>query len=366
MDILSYLIPVVIIAGMAFIFYRAFGGYFFQMRNRKRLLSEGNMAIADVLSIAQTGTTINQVPEMLLSLRIENTGGQPRTVTIKQLRDLGSMPRAGDRVYVLTDPKNPDNVILSPAPNGNGLTVPITDSAGKPTNATMDMSSTQAKDIFALSPDLQQRGKLGVATIVSLVPVAGNNSQVTMDIDNIAQPVKRVTITQVIDGYAPAPGTRLYFIYDPQNPDHMALSPASFSNGQTLGVGSNRLDPLVLGPQLLKDGAKATGTVTSAKPMQLASAALAGQGYSKWDLTLDITPQSGLAKPYQANLVISLSSKEKADKIAREGAVVPLRYDPLNLQTVSVDSIAMGYPDPYEAAMKAMAIQMQQGSKPVL
>ena len=362
----GYLIPVIVIAGMIFIFYRAFGGYFNQMRNRKRLLSEGNMATADVISIAQTGTTINQVPEMLLSLRIENTGGQPRTVNIKQLIDLGAIPRAGDRVYVLIDPKDPDNVILSPAPNGNGLSVPVTDTSGKATNATMDMSTTQAKDIFAMSPELQQRGKLGVATIVSVVSLADRNSQITMDIDHIAQPVKRVTITQIIDGFAPGPGTRLYFIYDPQNPGIMALSPASFTNGQTLGAGSNRLDPLVLGPQLLQDGAKATGIVTSAKPMDLASQALAAQGYSKWELGLNITPQSGLAKPYQASLVISLSSKEKTDKIAREGASVPLRYDPLDPQTVSIDSIAMGYPDPYEAAMKAMAIQMQQGQKPLL
>ena len=155
-------------------------------------------------------------------------------------------------------------------------------------------------------------------------------------------------------------------MYDPQNPDNMALSPASFTQGQTLGVGANRLDPLVLGPQLLQAGAKAAGTVTSAKPMQLASPILADQSYSKWELGLNVTPQSGLVKPYQATLVISLSNKEKADKMAHTGAVVPLRYDPLNLQTISIDSIAMGYPDPYEAAMKAMTIQMQQGAKTLL
>jgi hypothetical protein len=31
---------------------------------------------------------------------------------------------------------------------------------------------------------------------------------------------------------------------------------------------------------------------------------------------------------------------------------VPLRYDPAEPQTVTIDSIAMGYGDPYEAVRK--------------
>ncbi len=360
MTAFSFLFPLIMIAVMGFIFYRAFGGVYKQMQNRKRLAKEGSLMVADVLSISQTGTTINQVPEMRLLLQIENAGGQPRQVEIKQLIDLGSIPRAGDRIYVLTDPKNPANVVISPSPSGSGMQAALVDASGRKTG-TMDMGSKEIMDYMAMAPELRERGKPGVATIVSIVPAEGRSSQITMDIDNIGQAAKRVTLTQVIDGFAPAPGTRLYYLYDPQNPDHIALAPASFTNGQTLGAGSNRLDPLVLGPQLLQLGAKAGGIVHQAKSVPMASPVLAAKGYSKWELTLTVTPQSGTAAPYEANLTISLSSKEKADKIAHEGAEVPLRYDPMDLQTISIDSIAMGYPDPYEATLKAFNDQLSQG-----
>ena len=347
----SFLIPVVIILIVGFVFYKVFGGVYKQIQNRKRLAQEGSLAIAYVQSISQTGTTVNQMPEMRLSLQIENIGGQPRQVEIKQLIGLGSIPRAGDQVYVLVDPKDPNNVVLSPTPFGGNARTKLVDDNGN-TTGTIDLNSNIMKGYMALSPELRESGKPGVATIVSIMPAGGRDSLITMDIDNIGEPPKRVTITQPIDGYAPVIGTRLYFIYDPQHPEVMALAPSAMTGGQTLGVGANRLDPLVLGPQLLQVGAKATGTVLSAKEVQLANPLLAQKGYSKWDLVLNVKPQNA-TPPYQADLTISLSSAEKAAKIAHADAEVPLRYDPLDLQTISIDSIAMGYPDPYEAAIKA-------------
>jgi hypothetical protein len=355
----AFIIPVAIFLIIGFVFFKVFGGVYKQAQNRKRLIREGNLTIAYVLGVAQTGVTVNQVPEMRLSLDIENVGGQPRRIEIKQLVDLGSIPRPGDRVYVLIDPRDPNNVVLSPMPFGNGMNATVVNASGQQTGS-MDLGSSQMKDYMAMSPELRDRGKPGVATVVAVMPAGGRSSQIMLDIDNIGQPVKRVAITQIIDGDAPAVGTRLYFIYDPQNPTHMALSPGSLGGGQTLGNAPNRLDPLVLGPQLLQSGAKADGKVISAQSIPLNNPMLTEKGYSKWELVLSVKPQNGLAAPYQANLTISLSSKEKADKIAYPGAEVPLRYDPLDLQTISIDSIAMGYPDPYEAAVKAFSDQMSK------
>ncbi|MGZ3871302.1 MAG: hypothetical protein ACXVJD_00205 [Mucilaginibacter sp.] len=355
----DFVIPLVVLAIIGFIIYKTFGGVFKQLKNQKRLAKEGTLSVAYVKSISQTGTTVNQRPEMLLSLEIENIGGRARQVSIKQLIDLGSIPRVGDRVYVIEDPEDPDNVILSPQPFGNGVNVQTVDNAGKPAG-TVDLGNSQIKDFMALSPELRERGMPGVATVVSVMPSTGRTTQITIDIDNIGQPLKRATITQIIDGQAPVPGTRLYFLYDPKNPDHMALSPANLNTGQNLGTMTNRLDPLVLGPQLLKSGAKTEGTVVSANSIDLSNPMLATLGYSKWDLVLNVKPQNGTDKPYQANLTITLTSKEKADKIAYTGATVPLRYDPLDLQTVSIDSIAMGYPDPYETVIKAFSDQMNK------
>jgi len=109
---------------------------------------------------------------------------------------------------------------------------------------------------------------------------------------------------------------------------------------------------LVLGPQLLTLGAKATGMVESVKQIPLANDPMASKGFSKWELVLTVKPALGLVVPYKANLTIALTSKEKADKIAYEGAEVPLRYDPNDLQTISIDSPAMGYPDPYAEVIR--------------
>ncbi|EHQ29501.1 hypothetical protein [Mucilaginibacter paludis] len=354
----SILIPVVIILAVGFVFYKIFGGIYKQNENRKRLAKEGDLAVAYVKSIAQTGVTVNQMPEMRLLLQIENIGGQPRQVEIKQLIDLGSIPRVGDKVYVLIDQKDPDNVVLSSTPFGGNMQTKLVDDAGN-TAGTVDLGSDIMQGYMALSPELRERGKPGVATIVSVMPAGGRNSQITMDIDNIGEALKRVTITQPVDGNPPAIGTRLYFLYDPQNPEIRALAPSALTGGQSLAAGANRVDPLVLGPQLLQVGAKAMGTVLSASSVPLANPILADRGYSKWNLLLNVTPQNVTA-PYQANLTISLSSAEKAAKIAHVGAEVPLRYDPLDLQTISIDSIAMGYPDPYEEVIKIFTDQLAQ------
>jgi len=61
---------------------------------------------------------------------------------------------------------------------------------------------------------------------------------------------------------------------------------------------------------------KADGTVQSAKSVPKPNPMLADKGYSKWELVLNVKPQNSAVAPYQANLTISLTSKEKADKIA--------------------------------------------------
>ena len=357
MAFLSFLIPAVVVLFVGLVFYRVFGEVFKQMKNRKRLAQEGSLAMADVISISQSGTTVNQVPEMHLTLAVDNPGGRPRKIEIRQLVDIGSMPRPGDRVYVLVDPNDPNNVVLSPVPSGSGVAINVLDEAGHPAG-TMDMGSPEVKDYISMPPALRERGQPGVAKVVSVEPADAAESKVTLDLDFIGQPGRRVTIFRRIDGFAPAPGTRLYYIYDPQDPDLLVLAPASMTQGQTLGVGTNRLDPLVLGPQLLQYGAKASGKVLSVQAAAMASSVLAAQGFSKWVLQLDVIPQDPAVQPYQAELTISLTSKEKADRIAREGAEVPLRYDPLDLNTISIDSPAMGYPDPYETTLNIFKEQL--------
>ena len=60
----------------------------------------------------QTGTIVNQQPLMRIVLDVPQASGETRRVRITQLIDLGRMPRAGERVPVLVDPKRPRFVIL--------------------------------------------------------------------------------------------------------------------------------------------------------------------------------------------------------------------------------------------------------------
>lgn len=321
-------------------------------KRRRHLLQHGEMAVARVVDISQTGASVNDVPEMRLVVDVDRAGEQPRRITFAQLIDLGSMPRAGERVYVMLDPTKPDRATLAPSPSGAGIKLTTVSAEGGPP-VEVDLNNDSVRDVVALSPRLREHGKLGIAKVVSISSTATSATQLVLDIDAIGAAPRRVTIIQIIDGTPPYAGERVYILVDSNDPNLAALLPASMTNGQRIPAMANRLDPLVLGPQILREGAKANGTVVSATQQPMNNPALEAKGCSKWQLVMDVKPEDG-SVPYQATLVISFTNLEKAQRAARVGAEVPLRYDPMERQTFAIDSIAMGYGDPYEAVRKIM------------
>jgi hypothetical protein len=321
-----------------------------RFKRRRHLLQHGEIAVGRVVTISQTGTSVNEVPEMRLVVDVERAGEQPRRITFKQLIDLGSIPRAGERVYMMLDPKDPDRATLAPSPSGAGVKV-ATLSADGGSPVEVDLGNDSVRDMVALSPRLREHGQLGIAKVVSISSTATTAKQLVLDIDRIGAAPRHVTITQMIDGAPPDAGDRVYILVDSEDPNVVALLPASMINGQRIPAMANRLDPLVLGPQILQDGAKATGTIVSAIQQPMNNPALEAKGCSKWQLVIEVKPEDG-SSPYQATLVISFTNPEKAERAARVGADVPLRYDPMDRQTFAIDSIAMGYGDPYEAVRK--------------
>jgi hypothetical protein len=323
-----------------------------RFKRRRRLLQHGEMAVGRVVTISQTGTSIDDVPEMRLVVDVERAGEQARRITFAQLIDLGSMPRAGERVYVMIDPKDPDRATLAPSPSGAGVKVAtVAPAGGSPVQ--VDLGNDSVRDVIALSPRLREHGQLGIAKVVSISSTATTAQQLVLDIDSIGAAPRRVNITQIVDGASPDVGERVYILVDSEDPNVVALLPASMINGQRIPAMANRLDALVLGPQILRDGAKAIGTIVSAIRQPMNNPALEAKGCSKWQLVIDVKPEDG-SPPYQATLVISFTNREKAERAARVGAEVPLRYDPMDRQTFAIDSIAMGYGDPYEAVRKMM------------
>ncbi|WP_232443709.1 hypothetical protein [Burkholderia ubonensis] len=73
-------------------------------------INDGYSAVAEVVDIAQTGVTLNQVPLMRMVVRITDDR-PPRVVTIRQYIDFGSMPRASERVRVVIDRTNPNRAM---------------------------------------------------------------------------------------------------------------------------------------------------------------------------------------------------------------------------------------------------------------
>ncbi|MGH8783020.1 ribosomal protein L7/L12 [Paraburkholderia sp.] len=229
------------------------------------------------------------------------------------------------------------------------MSAAIADAVAKATTsasaASAGFSTTGAADTTPVDTST-----LGVAEVLSVSSLATGSPEAALELDAIGAPKRRVTLS-VPDGASVTRGDRLYVVLDPNDPSKVSLAPASLTRGQTLPQGSNRLDALVLGPQILRAGTKAKGIVKTADSIPLAEASLASRGFSKWRLELEVTPERGW--PYRAELTISLTTPEKAARIAHAGAEVPLRCDPDDPKTISIDSIEMGYGDPYEAVKSA-------------
>jgi hypothetical protein len=63
---MGFLFPVLVIG----IFAAVFGGMYLRRRRNEKILTEGDLTVALVLDIHQTGTMINQSPVMALKLRL--------------------------------------------------------------------------------------------------------------------------------------------------------------------------------------------------------------------------------------------------------------------------------------------------------
>jgi hypothetical protein len=123
MEVFLISIPILIAIVMVIITVVVIWAQVARFQKRRHLLRYGEMAVGRVISISQTGTSVNDRPEMRLVVDVERAGEQPRRITFAQLIDLGSMPRAGERVYLLLDPNDPTRATLAPSPSGVGIKV---------------------------------------------------------------------------------------------------------------------------------------------------------------------------------------------------------------------------------------------------
>ncbi len=186
------------------------------------------------------------------------------------------------------------------------------------------------------------QGELGIAQVLSAPSLTFDGTrELSLELDAIGEPKRRVTAT-VPDGSTGdfSAGTRLYVRLDPRDNARVAL----LSPGESIPVlqaGANRLDPLVLGPQLFRHGSHGNAVIKGATKV----GELGGGG--SWKLEMEVTPERGW--PYRAELLTVLSNPEKTARICFVGAEVPVLYDPDDPKTMCIDSVALGYGNPFQA-----------------
>lgn len=97
--------------GMGYLFFKLF---FAPMINASRLQKTGLSGTAKILEVKDTGVTINNNPQVKLTVEIKNNLGQRYTTTIKTLvsRINPFAYQPGMEVPVKIDPNNEQNVVL--------------------------------------------------------------------------------------------------------------------------------------------------------------------------------------------------------------------------------------------------------------
>lgn len=81
--------------------------------HRKKLMENGRKGEASVLTVEDTGMTVNQNPYIKMRLKVTPSFGSEFEVTVKQLVSRLAIPRIGDKVQVVFDPQNVNDLIIN-------------------------------------------------------------------------------------------------------------------------------------------------------------------------------------------------------------------------------------------------------------
>jgi hypothetical protein len=291
-----------------------------------------------VLESSQTGTTVNNVPMMKLRLRITQNGAT-REVTLKQLIDLGNIPRPGERVMVMVDKTHPDRVAYAGLATGE-----------------MAADADYLQDIESIPGSLLEHHTFAIATVRGVEPGQGPATRFTLEVDSIKEPKRTITLEQFIAPPGYQAGDRVYLLVGQDDPTQMALAPLELTGGKKIPPMANRLDPFVLGPQLLHEGKQAEGTVLAATQIPFPAFVTPLPQFPEsthWHMRFRVQPPGEAS--YEAELTISFTTQAKAERYTQMGQQLSLRCDWNDPQCICIDPIAMGEPDPYEAIQKMLA-----------
>ncbi len=302
---------------------------------------KGRLTMATIVDISATHTSINYQPVMKIDVEVEQLDGPPKRCSIRKVIPPGMSLALGQMVAVVVDPKDPNRVYFA------------------------DATALQRKDPLADNLRLatsippQFSGSLAVGDVVALTPTGDGSISVQVDVVKIGQPHQTVFCLQRFPGTPPfTVGDRVYLKLDTLSPPRAGyIMPPEFTKGQTIPRTGNRVDALVLADEILFAGAKGQARINSAVQQSLPET-YTRQGISKWLLQLSVFPEDGSA-PYEGSASVGVSSPDKAAVVSQTGATIPIRYDPNDPQTFTIDSIAMGWGDPKLALAKLSKVAAQ-------
>jgi hypothetical protein len=311
-------------------------------RRKRRVELTGRLATATIVSVNLTGTYVNNLPVMKIDLDVNQPDGTQRRCSIRERIMPGTSMNPGEQRAVVVDPKNPDKVYFADS------------------TALNRQDSTGAALRMAQSiPAAFASGPLAVGDVVGITPVGDGSSSVQVDVVNIGRPHQTVFCRQSFSG---APyfevGDRVFLKLDGQTPPRAGhIMPLEFTKGERIPRTGNRLDALVLADEILFAGAKAQAKIESSVQQPIPDA-YTQRGMSKWMLQVSIVPDDGSA-PYAGTTTIAVSNPQKAATVSQVGTTIPVRYDPNDPATFTVDSIALGWGDPKLALEQAKQVAAQ-------
>jgi hypothetical protein len=213
------LITVGSLALFGFVFFRVFRG----MAADKALLESGLPAPAVILSVEDTGVTMNDNPQARLTLQVTPPNRPPfqAVVTTFVGRLQIGMLVPGQSVSVRYDPNDISKVAIesmgAPAPNPASV-------------AAAEASIKQQEDYFQ---ELRQRGEEALATILTIeelnirVENAGSLFRLTLYVTpSVGQPFQSESQVAIRDATRAnyQVGTTLYVYYDPADKSRVAIS----------------------------------------------------------------------------------------------------------------------------------------------
>jgi hypothetical protein len=130
--------------------------------HRERLLATGKAGTATVLSVKDTGVTVNNSPRVRVKVRIEAAGAAPVEATNAMFVSRVSVPRAGEVYNVRFDAQNPNDFVFAPGGKVGARTSAA--SNAEDTLLTQLERLTALRDKGALTPEefeTQKRKLLG-------------------------------------------------------------------------------------------------------------------------------------------------------------------------------------------------------------